>query len=205
VLALGIGANAVVFAVLKAAVLNQLPYPHPERLVAIVPSSGGAATPDDVESRTAHEWAVRARSFDALEAWGDAGARLTIAGRTEMVRGMRISAGYLDLLGAPMQLGRGFSADDRDAVILTDGVWHELFGGDPAIVGRTVPAVGPALRVVGVLSPEFHPLHMSNPGELPRIFIPLGYDLRRNPCRECQAVRVIARLGRGIPITRAQA
>ena len=209
-MALGIGANAVVFAVLKAAILDALPYREPDRLVAVVAGGAGSSSRDDVSAATAAEWTRRARSFDRLEAWGDAGVRLSVDGAAEMVRGMRISAGYLDLLGAPMQLGRSFTADDEtpagaDALILTDAVWRDLFGADPLIVGRSIPAVGGAYRVVGVLRPDFHPLHMSNPGEFPRIFMPAGYDLRTSPCRDCPDVRVVARLANDVKIGQAQA
>jgi len=207
VLALGIGANAVVFAVLKAAVLNALPYHDPERLVAIEPSTAGPAAPADLPSRTVYEWTRRARTLDAIEVWGDAGVRLTIGGRTEMVRGMRVSAGYLDLLGAPVQLGRSLAPDDDErTLVLTDVLWRELFNGDPGIVGRTVGGIGPThYRIAGVLSGDFHPLHMSNPGELPRVYMPVGFDVRRGGCNECPGVRVIGRLARGISIGEAQA
>src|SRR5438067_2279038 len=207
VMALGIGANAVVFAVLKAAILNALPYPESERLVAIEPAIAGGAMPDNISVRTASEWIVRARSFDALEAWGDAGVRLTIGGATEMVRGMRVTSGYLDMLGGSVQLGRSLTADDDEtSLVVTDGVWRTFFGADPLVVGRTLAGIGGgAYRIVGVLRPDFHPLHMTNPGELPRLFMPVGYDLRRNPCVICPDVRVIARLARGVAIGEAQA
>ena len=210
VMALGIGANAVVFAILKAAILDALPYREPDRLVAIVAGGEGSTARDDVGSATAAEWISRARSLDALEVWGDAGVRVTIAGATEMVRGMRVTAGYLDLLGARMQLGRSFTPDDEtpaggEALILTDAAWRDLFGADPLVVGRTLAAIGGAYRIVGVLGPDFRTLHMSNPGEFPRLYIPLGYDVARRPCRECPNVHVIGRLARGVRVGEAQA
>jgi putative ABC transport system permease protein len=154
-----------------------------------------------------HEWTRRARTLDAIEVWGDAGVRLSIGGRTEMVRGMRVSAGYLDLLGARMQLGRSLALDDDErTLVLTDSVWRELFNADSAIVGRTISGIGAMrYRIAGVLSGDFHPLHMSNPGELPRLYMPVGFDLHRSGCDECPGVRVIGRLARGVRIGEAQA
>jgi putative ABC transport system permease protein len=131
---------------------------------------------------------------------------MTIGDRTEMVRGMRVSGGYLDLLGATLQMGRSFAdGDDASALILTDAAWRELFGGDPRVIGRAVQGSGGGgYRIIGVLSPDFHPLHMTNPGEFPRLFL-FEYDLRRNPCRACPDVRVVARLARGVGVREAQA
>src|SRR5262249_14799474 len=123
----------------------------------------------------------------------------------------RVSANYFETLGVRMYLGRSFVPDEERsersrAVILTYETWATQFGGDRTLVGRSIQAVGGAYAVVGVLPPDFHPLHMTNPAELPRLFIPLECDVARSTCRAapCRVLRAIGRLKRGGTVTEAQ-
>jgi len=210
VMALGIASNTIVFTILDAIVLSDLPYRDANRLVTLSTSRDGETPQDDIGVPTVLDWTARSRSIESFTMWRDGGMRITLDGRTELVRGMRVSANYFDLLGVAMQLGRGFvSADDtpagRNAIILTDGVWRTLFGADPQIVGRVVPSVDGPYRVVGVLPADFRPLHMSNPGEFPRTFAPLGLDLTDYTCRSCADIRVVGRMRGGVSAASAQA
>ena len=210
VMALGIAANTSVFTILDAVVLADLPYRAPDRLVTFSTARDGEAPQDEIGVPAVEDWAAHTRTVEALAVWRDAGLRIRLDGRTELVRGMRVSANYFDLLGVPMQLGRGFRAEDdtptgRNALILTDATWRTLFGGDPRVIGRAVQSVDGTYRVVGVLAADFRPLHMSNPGEFPRVFAPLGLERSTYPCRPCPALRVVGRLRRGVSAPAAQA
>ena len=203
VMALGIAANTSVFTILDAVVLADLPYRAPDRLVTFSTARDGEAPQDEIGVPAVGDWAAHSETVEALAVWQDAALRMTRDGRTELVRGMRVSASYFDLLGVPMQLGRGFRAEDdtpagRSALILTDATWRTLFGGDPRVIGRAVQSVDGVYRIVGVLPADFRPLHMSNPGEFPRVFAPLGLVTSTYPCRPCPALRVVGRLRRGV-------
>src|SRR5262249_21218335 len=144
-LALAIGANAVVFAVLKAILINSLPYADPDRLVTIVESDGRTPNPEAVADGTFAELKRQSRSFEQLSLWGDAAVRPVNAGQADMIRGMRVSANFFDTLGVPMYLGRSFVPDEElsersRAVILTYETWATQFGGDRALVGRSIQA-----------------------------------------------------------------
>ncbi len=206
-IALAVAASAVAFAVLKT-VLDPLPYQNAARLVAIAETDGSTPNPQTASDATARDWAALAQSFDRLSTYRDTAIRFVRHDRVEMVRGMRVSAGFFDTLGVPMDLGRPFELDEdrrgRDHVlVLTHDTWAALFDADPSIVGRMVPTIAGPYTIVGVLPADFHPLHMSNPAELPRVFMP--YDTTDADCRTapCRLAGVIARLSPGVTVGQA--
>jgi hypothetical protein len=108
-----------------------------------------------------------------------------------------------------MRLGRSFLPEEdrpetRNKLILSYGLWMRRFGGDRAVIGRVLPAVGGSSTIVGVLPPDFHPLHMSNPGEAPELFAPLGSSAEDGACHACRGYRLIGRLKQGVTALQAQ-
>jgi hypothetical protein len=158
-LALGLGANGAVFALVDSVLLRPLPYPQPDRIAFVVqtlPSEGVfevEATPLDYS-----EW-HRARSFAALALVATDSYTLTGRGTdAERVRGVRATASLLPLLGLSPRIGRPFTPaeDDWDqapTAILGDGLWRRRFGADASVVGRTIfvngPAHSPGSRISG--------------------------------------------------------
>ena len=211
VTALGIASNAVVFTILDAIVLSDLPYRDPGRLVSFSTSRDGEVPREEVSVPAIVQWTARSRTVDGVAMFRDGGGlRVTLGGRTELVRGLLVSGTYFDLLGVQMQLGRAFTpgddtADRRDLLVLTDGVWRTLFGADPDVIGRAVPTVYGTYRVVGVLPADFRLLPMSNPGEFPRVFTPLGAEAAGGPCPPCPELRAIGRLRRDVAASAARA
>ncbi|HWW85527.1 MAG TPA: ABC transporter permease [Vicinamibacterales bacterium] len=212
-LALGIGANAVVFAVVKSVVLNPLPYGDPDRLVTLVETDSNTPNPETVSYATAQDWKRRTQVFDRLSLFNDFGLRPMRNGRAEELRGLRVSADFFETLGVPMLQGRSFRAEEdtpggRHVLILTYGTWIETFGGDPGIVGRgVVTSDDQSYTVVGVLPPGFQPIHMSNPAELPRVFAPMGFDERQQTGRSgsWRHLRAIGKLKPGVTSRQAEA
>jgi putative ABC transport system permease protein len=145
-LAVAISANAVVFAVVTAVLINPLPYGDPDRLVTIVESDSHTSNAETVSAATFADVRRQSESFEQLSLWGDGSIRLVEAGRSEMIRGMVVSANFFDTLAVPMYLGRSFRPDEdrpghEHVLILTYRTWSERFGGDPHIVGRAVPTL----------------------------------------------------------------
>jgi putative ABC transport system permease protein len=211
-LASGIAATAAVFAVVKSVLLTPLPYGDPDRLVSVVEFDGRSPAADTVSYATVGDWQQRTAAFEHLSIFSDFGVRFLLHERVEGLRGMRVSAGFFDTLGVPMYLGRPFQPDAdmrhlTDELVLTYGAWRDLFGGDAAVVGRTIPTVGGSAVIVGVLPADFQPLHMSNPAELPRVFAPVGSLPDPHGCRAapCRRVRAIGRLKPGVTSGAAQA
>jgi hypothetical protein len=73
------------------------------------------------------------------------------------------------------------------------------------VLGKVIQSSDGSYTIVGVLPADFHPLHMTNPGEVPRLFLPLGYDLDESPCRTCRVPRLIGRLKPGVTPGQARA
>ena len=161
-LALGIGIHGAVFAIVDAVLLRPLPYKDPARVVFVwqtLPAHNVfelEATPADYT-----EW-QRLRSFESLALVATGSFTLTGGPdghhEPERVLGTRSTSTLLPLLGISPRLGRGFIATEyTDAapqvVMLSDGLWRRRFGGDPAIVGRTIQVDGSPHTVVGVMPP----------------------------------------------------
>ena len=208
-LALGIGANTAIFSVVNAAILRPLPYPHPGRLVILWGNvkrarveRRGASYPDYLD------WHDQTQSFETMAAFTDNKFALTGIDTPERISGEYVSQPYFSLLGIHPALGRTFSpAEDRvpqrDAVVvLSDGIWKHRFGGEPAIVGRTIQLDGHPYTVIGIAPPGFSGL--TDQAELWAPFVMSGSaeDLAE---RGTRGFEVLARLRGGVSFARAQA
>lgn len=155
--AISIAGAATVLTFVDALLIRPLPYPEPERLVLVEPrgSLGPGARPylsypNFVDLRE------RLRSFETLD--GAMVSRLVVetpAG-SERLRGETVTAGYFELFGLRPMMGRAFAADEyagagERAILLSTRIWRTRFGGDPAIVGRTIPTRAGPRTVVGVM------------------------------------------------------
>ncbi len=214
-LALGIGANAAVFSVVRAVLLAPLPYRQPDRLVQIwetnPPRNWTHAT---VAPANLLDWRARSRSFEGIAYYVGSDtkdpdlsdATLTGAGEPDRVRAMRVSANFFGILGVESALGRTFLAAeeyrDRSAVlVLSDGFWRRRFAGDPNIIGRTIEIDGAHAQVIGVM-----PRNFSFPGAAADYWTPIDYDepLFRS-MRRPHWFRTVARLAPAVTLDQAGA
>jgi predicted permease len=151
-LALGIGANAVIFALVDSILLRPLPYAHQEQLVRITGTTSPAFPKGWVRELNA-----RARSFSAVAGYGpDAESNLSESDRPDRVFGAVVTVNALDTLGIRPAAGSFFRPEDAIAgqdheVVLSYGYWRQHFGGDPAAIGRTIRIDGVSRRIVGVM------------------------------------------------------
>jgi predicted permease len=161
-LALGIGANTAMFTILNAVVLRPLPYPDPDRIVSLTLSVGG----DDrqvMDELTYAAWRASARTTVVAASSGTEAALTTPSG-TEQTRGRLIGEDYFAVFGSRPVLGRVFTADDRaenaaKVVIISESLWRNRYGADPAILGKTVDLDGVQHTVVGVMPATFTERH----------------------------------------------
>jgi putative ABC transport system permease protein len=208
-LALGIGANTALFSVVKAVLLNPLPYGHAERLVSVAQADPGTPRPVTVDFTTTWDWRRRSRSFEHLALYRDFQATNLGESEPELIRGLRVGWDFFDALGVRMQLGRSFRAEEdepnRDAVlVLSHGLWLRRFGGDPRIVGRNVQLNSRSFLVAGVLPAGFRPITRGGDGPAPEMYAPLGYALSQpSACRGCQHLRLIGLLKPGVGVQEA--
>jgi predicted permease len=155
-LALGIGANAVVFSVLNALVLHTLNVPDAKSFYSIEErdqSLNSYADYADVRDRN--------RSFDGVLAFNFAAAGLATGGDPSQIWLYETSTNYFDTLGIQPYLGRFFHRSDEHGpnsspyIVLSYAYWRDHFAADPAVVGRTVQLNKHPFTVLGVARPEF--------------------------------------------------
>ena len=212
-LALGIGANTAIFTVLNGSVLQPLPYPEPDRLMAVWETQA-----DDQHRYVAPanflDWRRGAPAFNALAAFDEFSATLTGHGEAERLRTVSASANFFDVLGVQARLGRVMVADDdlpnaTRVAVLTNGLWHRLFGGAPHAIGQTIILNSVPHTIVGVLPASFT-MPMAASAEIwitgdrgiPRSF-PFPGDI--TAVRDSHIIAVIGRLAPGAAREQAQA
>jgi putative ABC transport system permease protein len=157
VLALGIGANSMLFGIVDAVLLRPLPYPEPDRIVSISMMTESGKSIGRLDDPTAQLLAGSSlRNFDAVAISNGTGANLA-GGRTpERIAGALTSANFFAVMGVAPALGRTFTSDELrasgpPAVILGNDLWKRDFGGDPSLVGRVVKLDDLSYTVVGVM------------------------------------------------------
>ena len=209
-LALGVGANTAIFSVVKAVLLNPLPYCEPGRLVTLAEADHGSPRPETVDFTTTYDWRSRSQSFQSMSLYRGASGALIDSGEPELLPGLRVNSDFFDTLGIKMYLGRTFRAEEdrpetRRELILSHEFWTRRFGADPHILGRVLHLAETPFTVVGVLPPHFRPLAIPGSDDRAEIFMPLGYALSDpSACRSCQHLHAIARLKPGVSISQAR-
>jgi putative ABC transport system permease protein len=201
-LALGIGATTAIFSVVNKVLLEPLPYPEPDRLVQLITTSDlGDQT--IVSIQKFEVWRDFTGLFQHIAAYeiGSPSIRLTERGFPEALNVARVSEGYFALFGAEVRTGRTFSnAEDRPGggrvAVISSALWRRRFGGDPGLVGRTIPLEHEAYKVVGVLESGSM---MDRPAD---IWLPLQADARS--LDHVSRVAVVARLKPGFTLKDAQ-
>jgi putative ABC transport system permease protein len=158
-LALGIGANTVVFSGVYAMLFQPLPYPNAERM-AVVSQVGRQESEVGVSYPDFTAWKERNAAFERMAASRGINVNLTTGDDVERVSGSRVSMEFFPLLGGRAQLGRVFLAEEfrpgaGKVVVLSDNLWQERFGADTGVIGRTIKLNDQSYTVVGVLPPSF--------------------------------------------------
>jgi len=155
-LAIGIGANGAIFAVIENVLLKPLPFPDSAQLVDLghdVPRIG-------LHGRSAaflyFTYAEQSRSFQSVGLWRENSNNLTGLAEPEHVRSLEVTSEVLPMVGVQPLLGRLFSAEDTTpgaplTAMLTYGLWRDKFGADASMVGRGIIIDGLPRQVIGVL------------------------------------------------------
>jgi len=207
-LALGIGVNSAVFALLDGVLLRPLPYRDPSRIVFLwqtLPSKDVMeleATPFDYAA------------WHELHGLSELGMVLpdtfTLTGddSPERVRGSRMTASVMTLLGIAPRIGRPFTAEeDLDGAaavaILSDRLWRRRFGADERVLGRTIQINGASSTVVGVM-----PRGATLPGPLAEdddLWLPARLTPAQRINEDSHNYKILGRLSDGVTLEQASA
>ena len=191
--ALGIAAITSVFTVVNHAMLKPLPYRDPGalfRLVGTEPARNGALNRMPLGYSQFSRWRAESRALD-LEGYTPSTMKFLGSGNPEPVVGALVSAGFFELLGWQPAMGSTFTTDQEvprpGVVIISHGLWLRRFGGDPAIVGKSVNIDENPCTVIGVMPADF-----SMPLAQADAWMPLPLDLKTQNLK----ARLIVGVGR---------
>jgi predicted permease len=208
-IALCLGANLTLFALIDSVLLRPLPFPNAARLVTIFNTYPKAGVERDGASLTNYyERRGHIAAFSDLALFRAESATVGESGATERWGIARVSPEFFATLGVALQLGRPFRDEEttfqsQKVAILTDACWRERFNADPGVIGRTVRVNEVSREIVGVLPPGFR--FLSSPAQL---FLPLASDPpSRVPAarHSGNAIEMIACLRPGVTLAEAQA
>ena len=209
-LAVCLGANLTIFAVVDSILLRPLPFPAPDRLVTVFNTYPKAGVLRDGSSTTNYyERRGQIPAFSDLAIYSEGAAIVGETGATERVPFMRVSPEFFSTLGANLAMGRSFTDAEMAippsrVVILSDSYWRRNFNADPLVLGRQVQVAGVANTVVGVLPPGFRLLSSEA-----RLYFPFASRPEDRVSRERHSggnsKHIVARLKPGATLAQAQA
>lgn len=204
-LALGIGLNTAIFSIVDAWVLRPLPYPNPGHLLTVWTAEPQHNGRSPSSAADLDDWRLQNTVFQEVCGWTSNLFTLLRGGEPQQISGVRVNAEFFRMLGVAPQLGRDFRAeeDQPDAApvaLLSDGLWRDAFGGDPALVGKTIRIDGQETTVLGILPAGFHLPLVGRAG----IWMPLALSQAERADRHARFLNVLARLKPGIRLAQAK-
>src|SRR5437868_12076614 len=206
--AICLGANLAIFAVINSILLRPLPFPQSDRLVTIFNTYPKAGVENDGSSITNYyERRGKISAFSSVSMYMERAETVGDPGSMQQEEIVRISPEFFTTLGVSPAIGRNLTDEETDlqtnVIILTDAFWRERFNSDPNILGRDTRINGIRRKIVGVLPPAFRFLSSEA-----RVFLPIKSDMeQRGPkARHSNGDRtyLIARLKPGATMTEAQ-
>jgi putative ABC transport system permease protein len=199
-LAIGIAANVTVFTAVNATLLRPLPYSDPERLVGINETLPKQGLDIQVSYANHLDWRKSSREMEDIGVFAANGVTMVTTDGGERVSGAEISTNLFPLLGIAPSQGRNFAPDEGGAVranvaLISDGLWHRRFGGEPNIIGTVLKIDGRPTTILGVMPPKFRFPENSD------IWLPI----EGRSTRGTHYLFAIGRMRSGVTIQRAQA
>jgi putative ABC transport system permease protein len=174
-LALGIGANALIFTAVDVLLLRPLPVPHPEQMVRLGVQRSPVFT--SYQHSYAYALVLRARSHafsDVIASWPVEMA-LRWGTRVESITGNTVSGNYFSALGLTPAVGRLFTAADEErcapVAVLSYGFWKRAFARREDVIGKTIDLRGSPFTVIGVMQSGFVDLDLEN---RPDVWVPIS-------------------------------
>jgi putative ABC transport system permease protein len=212
-LALGVGANTAIFSVVNALLIRPLPYKDPDQLVMVWEHYQKDGSPHNLAApANLIDWKEQNHSFEGMAAFSTPTSHNFTGGDApERIVGIRVSAGFFQILGVKTEIGRLF-IDEEDqpnnnfVFIIAHSLWQRRFGGDPNVINKTFMLSGRSHMLVGVLPPSFKmpPDFQYSTLEDIEMWTPLALPPEARQRRSSHPYNVIARLRPGVTLDMAQ-
>ena len=179
-LALGIGASTATFSVVNTVLLKPLPYPSSDRIVGLwhgAPKLGYDQF--GISPGIFHLYLTESRIYEAMGLYLRQERTVTDHGEAERVTAVVSTARLFDVLGVRPIVGRTYTEEEATSggpavAVVGYGLWQRRFGGDPAIIGRTVRMDGVPTQIIGIMPKGFD---FGGPNAKAEVWVPLQIDL----------------------------
>ncbi|MGB7439259.1 MAG: ABC transporter permease, partial [Candidatus Acidiferrum sp.] len=207
-LAIGIAANTALFSVVNGVLLNPLPYPQPDRLVAVY-TRAYQFDKASISYPNFLDWCRENRSFSKLAAFRGETFTLTGMGEPERIDANMVSATFFPVLGVNPILGRNF--DEREdqlgaapVALISEGLWKRKFGSAPDIVGKSIRLDARLYTITGVIPGNFH-YQNNNYRTNSEVYVPIGQwtDPLFRDRRAGMGMDAVGRLKAGVTLAQA--
>lgn len=204
-LALGIGANSAMFALIDAAIVRPLPVANPDEVVYVWEDGSIWGFPRNTPAPANYfDWKAQNEIFTELAAARFANATIGGDGQPENVIGNRVTANFFPMLGVSPSVGRAISQEDEDrdlpVVVLSHALWLRRFGGKTEAIGRPILMDGRQVTVIGVMPPAFR-----FPNQIVEYWVPLAFTPQARAVRGSHFLTVMGRMKPGVTVQRADA
>ena len=191
-LALGIGATAAIFSAVHAVVLRPLPFPAPDRIIAVYEFWRG--NNGNVSAGNYLDGVLQIQSLSAATAVQYSSFNLTGSGEPERITGARATAGFFDVFNLPVEHGRVFTAAEdqpgrEQVVVLSHRLWTRRFNADPAVVGRQLRLNGQPYDVIGIMPAAFDFTSQSE-----ELWVPIAFTAQRKATHDEHYLQIYGRL-----------
>jgi predicted permease len=209
-LALAIGATTAIFSVVEATLMRPLPFRETSRLAFLRGVAGPQRAVRGGSYIEVKDWARLNRTFESVAIYDETSLNLRTADGAERVEAEMVSASYFPMLGASAQVGRVFSAaedsiPDANAVVtISDAMWRTQFGGDPAVIGRTMTLNDRPFTIVGVMRPGFKGISFDTHVWFPAAMVRANGGPRDLTDRGNRWLDAIGQLREGVTLEQAQ-
>ena len=209
-IALGVGANTALFSVVNGVLLNPLPYPEPDQLVALRESKPNFEW-GTIPYPTFRDWQKDNHTFSSIAVWRGYAFSLTGTGEAEQVNAQLVSSDFFPILGVKPLLGRSFLAGEDEIgaapiAVISEGLWRRKFASAPDILSKGITLDGNSYSIVGVIPAGPH-FPMGSASARREVFVPIG-QWKNNLLTSRGAglgINGIGRLKPGVTIEQARA
>lgn len=203
-LAIGIGLNTAIFSIISAVLLKPPPFPRADRIVLLMSTSPQGSGPAASPAKFAH-WRQQSTVLEDVAAFRGGVINWTGGDLPLQLRSGQVSAAYFRLFGAPVVLGRTFSAEEDKpnaghVAVISEGLWTRRFSRDPNIIGKTIELGGQPHTIIGVIGKTFD---FRDFGPDPEVWTP--FQLDPNTHDQGHYFTVGARLKPGVTLEQAKA
>ena len=201
---LGIAANTAIFSAVNTLIFKPIPFPEPDSLVQVMNSNNGNPAGSGASPAKFMHYRSLTDVFEDVVAYRGNSLNYTAGDTPERITATQTSHAYFQVLRTPMEMGRGFTAEEDlpgapKTVVVSHAFWTQRLGGEPDILGRPLSLSGENYTVIGVISPRWDVREFGDP----EIWIPFQFD--PNTTDQGHYFQALGRLRDDVSLEQAQA